>query len=301
MFFTCGVCSGQNLVPNGDFEQYIGCPQYLCEIDSATFWICPHLYCSSDYYNACSPGIWVSIPANYFGYQQARSGNGYAGMYLFTYDLPEYREYIEVQLTIPLTAGTCYHFEMYINLPNSQLYTSDAVGAYFSDTLITDTAETVFPFFPQVNNQPGNFPDSINWTQVSGNFMANGGEGYLIIGNFKNDSITTLVPSNNIGWDYAAYIYIDDVSLTPCTAIDEQNKNETINIFPNPFSDKLNITVKNNEPVEAILFDITARKLLQGKFTNSVSINTEQLAKGLYLYEVRNKNGVIKKGKVVKD
>ena len=47
--------------------------------------------------------------------------------------------------------------------------------------------------------------------------------------------------------------------------------------------------------------DIASRKLLQQKFTNAVSLNTEQLAKGVYLYEVRNKNGVIKKGKVVKD
>ena len=39
----------------------------------------------------------------------------------------------------------------------------------------------------------------------------------------------------------------------------------------------------------------------QKEFINSISINTEQLAKGIYLYEVRNKNGVIKKGKVVKD
>ncbi len=63
----------------------------------------------------------------------------------------------------------------------------------------------------------------------------------------------------------------------------------------------LNIKINNNEQSEIILYDILSRKLLQQKFTNFISLTTGQLAKGMYLYEVRNKNGVIKKGKVIKD
>jgi hypothetical protein len=40
---------------------------------------------------------------------------------------------------------------------------------------------------------------------------------------------------------------------------------------------------------------------LQQTFTNSISLNTESFSKGVYLYEVRNKNGVIKNGKLVKE
>lgn len=83
--------------------------------------------------------------------------------------------------------------------------------------------------------------------------------------------------------------------------INEPNAEKYFNLFPNPFSDKLNITINNQEPVEVLLYDITSRKLLQQKFTSTVTLNTEQLAKGLYLYEVRDKDGVRKKGKVVKD
>ncbi|MEO5569903.1 MAG: T9SS type A sorting domain-containing protein [Bacteroidia bacterium] len=74
-----------------------------------------------------------------------------------------------------------------------------------------------------------------------------------------------------------------------------------ISISPNPVTEKLNVNVNNNELSEIILYDITGRKLLQQKFLNSITLNTKQLAKGIYLYEVRNKNGVIKKGKVVKE
>ncbi len=72
-------------------------------------------------------------------------------------------------------------------------------------------------------------------------------------------------------------------------------------LYPNPFTDKLNVDARNNQSMEIILRDIASRKVQQQKFTNSVSLNTEQLAKGIYIYEVSNKNGVIKKGKVVKE
>jgi hypothetical protein len=72
-------------------------------------------------------------------------------------------------------------------------------------------------------------------------------------------------------------------------------------LYPNPFEDKLNISVKENGQAEIILYDILSRRLSQKKFTNSTTLNTEQLAKGIYIYEVRNKNGVIQNGKIVKE
>ena len=85
------------------------------------------------------------------------------------------------------------------------------------------------------------------------------------------------------------------------TSIDEPEYDHNILIYPNPFSDKINITTKRNEPVEIILWDITSRKLLQQSFTNSITLSTAQLSKGIYLYEVINSKGIIKKGKVVKE
>ena len=63
----------------------------------------------------------------------------------------------------------------------------------------------------------------------------------------------------------------------------------------------MNIKVNDNHTSEFVLYDIASRKLLELTFVKSTTINTNQFAKGIYLYEVRNKNGVIKKGKVVKD
>ena len=87
---------------------------------------------------------------------------------------------------------------------------------------------------------------------------------------------------------------ITNVIETPATI-------ENVTVYPNPFKDKIDVGNENNMQLEIILFDINSRKMLQLKFTTSVSLNTEQLAKGLYLYEVRDKNGLCKKGKVVKE
>lgn len=90
--------------------------------------------------------------------------------------------------------------------------------------------------------------------------------------------------------------------------IDVENiypENYLMTISPNPFTDKINLISNNKELSEIILYDITSRNLLQQKFTNSISLNTEQLSKGIYIYEVRNNpdksGGVVKKGKVVKE
>jgi len=97
--------------------------------------------------------------------------------------------------------------------------------------------------------------------------------------------------------------HLGDSIATLCNSvgINESQDSPLFEIYPNPFSDKINITTETNEPVEITLFDVTSRKLLQQTFTNAVTLNTSQLAKGIYIYEVRNKNGGVKKGKVVKE
>ena len=72
-------------------------------------------------------------------------------------------------------------------------------------------------------------------------------------------------------------------------------------LFPNPFNEELNISVNFNGESEIILYDIAGRRLLQQQFNNTISINTAYLAKGIYLYEVRQKNNLCSAGKVVKN
>jgi hypothetical protein len=78
-----------------------------------------------------------------------------------------------------------------------------------------------------------------------------------------------------------------------------QNNFEGV-LFPNPFADKLYVTVKVNEQTTISLYNFLGQQILQQSFTNSTTINTEHLADGIYFYELRNEKGAIKTGKVVK-
>lgn len=311
ILLTCGIGYGQNLVPNGDFEQFSGCPTNWSQIDSALFWMNPTIGGTGagtpDYFNSCDTSFLVSVPSNSLGFQIPHSGNAYGGIVLYHLNVgSNLREFIEVPLVSTLIANQQYHFEMYANIIDEGAASTDAVAVYFSDTVISGVNNWLpLPFNPQINNMSGNFLDSINWTLVSGDYTALGGESYLIIGNFKDDSLTTTIPNSTSGSARpVAYALIDDVSLTLITGTNSSNEMKIFEtfptLFPNPVTDKLNVQINNNEQTEIILYDLSSKKLLQQTFTNTTTINTEQLAKGIYLYTLRNRNGIIKNGKVIK-
>lgn len=304
---TCRICVSQNLVPNGDFEQYTSCPSAPGQIYLAPNWSNPanlNFNSSPDYLNQCATSSLFSVPGSVFGFQQAHSGVAYSGIIVYgMIGLPNFREYIEVLLSSSLAANTCYHFEMYINAGETYGgYTTDDIGVYFSDTLITGISNSLpLQFQPQIVNPIGNYPDTVNWILSAGDFTAAGGEQYLLIGNFKNDanSNALLINSNNIY--NSTYLFIDDISLTPCVGINELKGNDEIELYPNPIIDNLNIIANNNESLEITIYEFTSRKVLECKFSKFTSINTSHLAKGIYLYEAKNKNEIIAKGKLLKD
>jgi hypothetical protein len=157
----------QNLVPNGGFELYSGCPINTGQLDSALFWINPAISIlgrgSSDYFNSCNNNPYsADVPDNACGYQMARSGVGYAGIILY-HSIFYWREYLEVPLIAPLNSNTCYHLEMYVSNPNYSTYVTDALSVYFSDTLISGiTNPFALPYTPQINNPSGFITDTLN-------------------------------------------------------------------------------------------------------------------------------------------
>lgn len=297
-FLTCGVCCGQNLVPNGDFEQYSACPTGYEQINLATPWFSPTSG-TPDYFNACAGSANWSVPYNGMGPHGAHSGQAYAGIVLYDSININAREYIEVPLSSSLTAGGIYHFEMFASKGPRSYFRTDAIQAYFSDTLITGVNSTqVLPFTPHISNASGNFLNNSTWSQVSGNYIAHGGESFLLIGNFKDDASTAVIGG---GSNFSvAYTYIEDVSVTIVTGINQPEETVSANLFPNPFNDNLWVDASSSEPLQIVLYDIASRKILQQEFIKSVSLIMPAFESGLYIYEIRNKNGVMKQGKIIK-
>jgi len=254
-------------------------------------------------------GIYWGVPCNTDGCQQAATGNAYCGMgHTFMVNPTGIREYIGSELLSSLVVGQKYYISMkvcFAGHANIIRTASNKIGVKFSTVKysLSNPAPT--------DNTASFYSDSIitdtvNWTLIKGSFVADSNYTKIIIGNFFDNAHTDTI--NVYGTPGVSTYLIDDIcvstdSLTcySTVGINEIRNEEELILFPNPFSNKMNITVKRNEFVEVSLYDVTSRKIFNQSFTNSVAINTEQLAKGIYLYEVRNKNGVIKQGKVVKD
>jgi hypothetical protein len=302
----------QNLIPNGSFEQITFCPNSFAPIDSVLFWMNPAFSIlfggnggSPDFFTSCASFQTFSTPYNFLGYQVAHSGSVYAGLVVKGYT-SEFREYIEVPIYStngPLAPNQCYHFEMYINLGNNCMFTTHNLGIYFSDTAVHGINNYfALPFTPQITNTLGNNPDSINWTLVSGNYFASGGETHLIIGNFDNDSITAITTvTTGAGPSNGTYIYIDDVSLVPCTPTSGLpiEKIES-KVYPNPFNEELNFYLNDNGKFEITIFDNSERSVYQDLVQNGTKVRTDHLERGTYFYIIRKNEQIIGKGKLIK-
>jgi len=209
----------QNLVPNNSFETFTTCPTGFSQLPNATPWgWTPGSSSSSDYIRVCG-GATVSVPANTFGTQTAATGSGYAGFYTGfpPGSLANYREYVQVQLTSPLVAGSTYTVSFKWSLGDNSAYATDRLGVYLS--AVQATGSGIFQpinVVPQVANPLGNFlNDKINWVTLSDTYVATGGEQYIVIGNFYNNTNTTLqILSGSIA---GSYIYVDDVVVEIAT------------------------------------------------------------------------------------
>lgn len=293
------ICPAQNLVPNGSFEQYTSCPVWT-QLYLLTDWMNPSTAGSPDILHQCSG----YVPDNPFGHQFAHSGTGYAGLCPFYLTTFNYREYIEVQLTSTLESNVCYHFEMFVNLGNCSMYTTDSIQVYFSNTLVTGVSNSLpLPFTPQLSNAPGNAPDTLNWITVSGNYYAQGGESFLIIGNFRDDANTSYAFVNSTGIYEAAYIFIDDVSLTSCekpTGIHHSAPSDAATVYSDPVTEEMKVTMNSNETSEFAVYDMSSRKVFEIQFTGTTTLGIASLRKGIYVYEIKTNGRVIQKGKIVR-
>lgn len=78
------------------------------------------------------------------------------------------------------------------------------------------------------------------------------------------------------------------------------NSGNTISISPNPFTNEITVKSSKNETCTIVIYDITSRKTVQKKFTGTAVLNTVTLPKGIYIYEVRCHNVILRKGKIIK-
>jgi hypothetical protein len=166
-----------------------------------------------DIFSTCGGSGCVAYgPNNFIGKQTAHSGNAYGG---FTTNsngyVPAWREYLQIKLSSPLSAGECVTVSFYVSYAdNCSLGAAVEVGAYLSATPpAANACSTIpncgqIPVTPQVSSGTA-ISDKSAWTLISQVYCATGGETYITIGYFGNAEIA----------NSEAYYYVDDVSVLP--------------------------------------------------------------------------------------
>jgi gliding motility-associated-like protein len=251
-FFSFHVRGQINLVPNQSFEDTVGQCSIAMGLTNMKCWYRANLAGTPDLYNVCSntiqyPAI-TSVPYNCRTYQYPQNGDFYIG--LFVYELISnldsskiQSENIAVKLRTPLKANSCYYGEMFVNLGNiSNLGTNQISMLFTPDSLTMSIGSFTNSIQPQIQwDTTQYFTDTLNWVKISGQFIANGGEQYLTIGNFKDGTHLkkTYISTNFIqgacatlpNYIYRTYYNIDNVSLYELPT--PQLQTNAITICPN--------------------------------------------------------------------
>ncbi len=304
-------CESQNLVPNYSFEYFTSCPVFGSnELPLAFPWQGVTTN-SSDYLNACNTGV-AGVPVGGGGFQYARTGVAFSGIWCVNGFGGDYREYAQVKLDGILQQDSCYLVEFYCSLLNASRYGINKIGALLSTTAVSTvgpgTWGLVLQYVPQIESTTF-LDDTLNWMQVRGFYTALGGEEYITIGNFRTDSLTDTIHVGGSNYN-GAYYLIEDVRVqklpncdTTVSVNEAVKKEDDFKVYPNPATSTITIESTKTEAQSIKIVDVLGREVIESTKNEVLSIkniDVSQLPSGMYIIQLQSKNGVVSK-KFVKE
>jgi hypothetical protein len=159
----------------------------------------------------------------------------------------------------------------------------------------------------RVYNPNGIILDSLTTTSDS----ILGGGGIAIVGNrlyviTVSDLYVGVKTGNNINFTWLKHFdfIVTDMAACPEAALPLSTAYypslQNFSVYPNPFNSALTFQINSYENFEIVIYDIMSKMIIQQQFTEAITLKTDQLSTGMYLYEVRDKNGIVKNGKIIK-
>jgi gliding motility-associated-like protein len=288
-----------NLVPNGSFEELDSCPNpndLYWQIEAISHWFKPTEATSDLHSKNCYSSYGMGSPGNVSGYQIPFEGENYIGSLIYSNFKNDYREYIETKLDSILTTGVTYYWSFYVCLSEHSKKAVNNINIAFSEVPIIDLSiATNLPLTGKY--QPTiYFTDTSKWAKISGQFIAEGNEEYLIIGNFQPDSLIELIDVP-FGIDIPvihSYYYIDNVCVNSSGLCNTSQINIPNVFTPNNdgINDLFEITYSNIENINITVYNRWGSQVFFG-YDNFNWDGTNELqlcSTGVYFYIINYTN-----------
>jgi gliding motility-associated-like protein len=168
------------------------------------------------------------VPYNYYGHQHARTGKAYTVTGAIRLS-PVF------WLQQPMVAGRCYRIRYFVSRCDYESCAIDALDGYFSKDSIHAQMLSQDTAIPQFINPRGVIYDTLGWTEITDEYIANGTERYFAVGNLyvgvSGSNPRTKVCTDSIIYNFngahqyspsllinhpTAYYYLDDVAIWEC-------------------------------------------------------------------------------------
>jgi Secretion system C-terminal sorting domain len=300
LFLSPILIYSQNLIINGGFENYTQLPSTYGQYYLCNGWSNCGGGGSPDFFHINGTGQ-AKLPNPFPSTINPHSGNAVMGLSLYAASATNFREYLSTTLSSALVVGQNYQLSFYFSNGTTPIYYGGLGSNNFSISLSTSALSQTVSYNPITTITPqyiyNGFLFSNSWQLVTYEFVADAAYQYITFGSFVNDStqqLQQLSPAANLN----AYYYIDDVSLSQSLSVEEQTLESNIKIYRDKSTESLNIDTTNNDLLDISLLDLNGRLLTEKTFTNKTSIDTQLLAKGIYLYQIKSKNTILKQGKI---
>jgi hypothetical protein len=127
-----------------------------------------------------------------------------------------------------------------------------------------------------------------------------GGDRFYAPNFYYGPTVVTYSYYNSFGCNATATITVQGIN---CDSIHQDEDSDVINIFPNPVSDKFNITIKNYSIEQNLILSIIS---VNGKFIKllpiskaETEINVEDINPGIYIIQIDSSSGTTRKKLVI--
>ena len=241
--------NSQNLIIDSGFEDYRYCPKSVSDF-TLKHWSVPTKG-TSDYFNVCSRKM---HPTNgYNGSQKTRSGLGYIGLISGKKFLQKpTAEYVQSKLKDKLSKDSTYYLEFYVNLRDMSMQAAKDIGALLLKSKLNSSTTHILKSTPTIRTKDF-ICDTTKWEKISGTFIAEGNEQFIIIGTFGNKKSFIKTNRKEFPRSNSAYYYIDDVCLKKVSKESDCHCEETSNTKKNTVKS----AVTFNKESKIILPDFT--------------------------------------------